>query len=94
MIIIIIYTRLRVSDYGNFRTLKDGSLFIDVFASNNCFSYRNISQNGVDALPKIDDAFSKKAENSIMFGLSDNDEILLACGINTYNGITNGISDF
>ena len=27
-----------------------------IFASNNCFSERNISQNGVDALSKIDDA--------------------------------------
>ena len=49
----------------------------------------------VDALSKIDDAFlTKKAENFILFKLSDNVQILLACGINTYYGITNGISDF
>ena len=35
-----------------------------------------------------------KAENFILFGLFDNVQILLACGINTFNGITNGISYF
>ena len=63
-----------------FGTLKDGSLLIDIFASNNCFSYRNI--------------FDKKADIFILFGVSDNDHILLACGINTYYGITIGISNF
>ena len=42
-------------------TLKDGSHLIDIFASSNCFSYRNIFQNGVDALSKIDDAFLTKS---------------------------------
>ena len=42
----------------NYGTLKGGSLLINVFASSNCFSDRNIFQNGVDdALTKIDDAF-------------------------------------
>ena len=40
-----------------FGTLKDGSLLINTLASNICFSYRNMFQNGVDALPKIVDAF-------------------------------------
>ena len=53
-----LYTRLHLSDYCKFRTLKDRSLLINIFASNNCFSDRNIIQNGVDALSKIDDAFS------------------------------------
>ena len=45
----------------NFGTLKDGSLLINIFAaSNNCFSDRNIFQNGVKALSKIDDAFLTK----------------------------------
>ena len=43
-----------------FGTLKDGSLLINTLASNTCFSYRNIFQNGVDALPKIVDAFFVK----------------------------------
>ena len=40
-----------------FGALKDGSLLINILASNNCFSYRNIFRNGVDALSKIGDAF-------------------------------------
>ena len=44
-----------------FRTLKDGSLLINTFASNICFSYRNMFQNGVDALSKIVDAFLSKS---------------------------------
>ena len=46
-----------------FGTLKDGSLLIYTLASNICFSYRNIFQNGVDALPKIVDAFLSKSSN-------------------------------
>ena len=46
-----------------FGTLKDGSLLIHTLASNICFSYRNIFQNGVDALPKIVDAFLSKSSN-------------------------------
>ena len=42
-----------------FGTLKDGSLLITL-ASNICFSYRNMFQNGVDALSKIVDAFLSK----------------------------------
>ena len=44
-----------------FGTLKDGSLLINTLASNICFSYRNMFQNGVDALPKIVDAFLSKS---------------------------------
>ena len=43
-----------------FGTLKDGSLLINTLASNICFSYRNMFQNGVDALSKIVDAFLSK----------------------------------
>ena len=46
-----------------FGTLKDWSLLINIFASNNCLSCRNIFQNGFDALSKLDDAFWQKAEN-------------------------------
>ena len=35
-----------------FGTLKDGSLLINTLASNTCFSYRNMFQNGVDFLSK------------------------------------------
>ena len=44
-----------------FGTLKDGSLIINTLASNICFSYRNMFQNGVDALSKIVDAFLSKS---------------------------------
>ena len=44
-----------------FGTLKDESLLINTLASNICFSYRNMFQNGVDALSKIVDAFLSKS---------------------------------
>ena len=44
-----------------FGTLKGGSLLINTLASNICFSYRNMFQNGVDALSKIVDAFLSKS---------------------------------
>ena len=45
-----------------FGTLKDGSLLINtLIVSNISFSYRNMFQNGVDALSKIDDAFWSKS---------------------------------
>ena len=44
-----------------FGTMKDGSLLITTLASNICFSYRNMFQNGVDALSKIVDAFLSKS---------------------------------
>ena len=66
-----------------FGTLKDGSLLINIHASNHYFSNRNIFQNGVDALSKIDDALLTRPENVMLFELSDNVQILLACGIIT-----------
>ena len=44
-----------------FGTLNGGSLLINTLASNICFSYRNMFQNGVDALSKIVDAFWSKS---------------------------------
>ena len=44
-----------------FGALKDGSLLINTLASKTCFSYRNMFQNGVDALSKIVDAFLSKS---------------------------------
>ena len=44
-----------------FGTLNDGSLLINTLASNICFSYRNMFQNGVNALPKIVDGFLSKS---------------------------------
>ena len=42
-------------------TLKDESPLINTLSSNTCFSYRNMFQNGVDALSKIVDAFLSKS---------------------------------
>ena len=42
-------------------TLKDGSLLINTSASKHCFRYRNMFQNGFDALSKIVDAFVSKS---------------------------------
>ena len=44
-----------------FGTLKDGSILINMFASNNRISFRNNFENGVDASSKLDDAFSAKS---------------------------------
>ena len=74
-----------------FGTPKDACF--NILTSNHCFSYRDIFQNGVNALWKLDDAFLTKNWKSL-FGLFNNVQILLACGIHTYYGITNGISDF
>ena len=44
-----------------FGTVKDGSLLINALASNIYFGYRNMFQNGFDALSKIVDAFLSKS---------------------------------
>ena len=53
--------KIRSDLFVIFGTLKDGSLLIDTLASNICFGYRNMFQNGVDALSKIVDAFLSKS---------------------------------
>ena len=72
-----------------FETLKDGTPLINICASYNCFCYRDIFHNGGDSLSKTEDTVL--TESSILFGVCDNVEILLACDINTNYGITNGI---
>ena len=68
-----------------FETLKNESLLINIFALNNDSIYRNTFQNGDYALSKIDDAFLTKVENFLLFRLSDNGKILLACDVSIYN---------
>ena len=54
-----------------FGTLEDGSLEIISLALNNCFSYRNVFQNGVNALSKMvlnNPIFCQKAQNFVSFG--------------------------
>ena len=51
-----------------FGTLEDGSLEINNLALNNCFSYRNVFQNGSNALSKIvleNAVFCQKAQNFV-----------------------------
>ena len=53
-----LYTRLYLSDYRKFWNPERWWVFwLIFFASNNRFNDRNIFQNGVDALSKVDDAF-------------------------------------
>ena len=49
-----------------FGTLKDDSLKINSLASNNCFSHRNVFQNGVNTLSKIVNHFLSKSTNFFM----------------------------
>ena len=46
-----------------FGTLKDGSLYVDIVASNYCFSHRKVFQNGVNTLSKM--VFCQKAQNFV-----------------------------
>ena len=55
------------------------------------FYEMNIFHNGVDAKLKTFDAFCQKAQKFVQSRLSDNVQILLACGTNTYNVITSDI---
>ena len=51
-----------------FETLTDGSLEINSLALNNCFSYRNVYQNGANVLSKMvlkNPVFRQKAQNFV-----------------------------
>ena len=80
-----------MSDYSNFLNTERWKSFECYFSIKQLFQYRNIFQNVVNALSKIVDTFLSKNLNLIQFVLSDNVQILLACGTNTYKGITNDI---
>ena len=45
--------------------VKDGSLQINSLVSNNCFSYRHVFQNGVNALSKMTNHFCQKSQNTV-----------------------------
>ena len=47
------FNLVHVSDYCNIWNTENGSLEINSLALNNCFSYRNVFQNFVNALSKI-----------------------------------------
>ena len=70
-----------------FGITKDGSLVLNTFASLNCFTFRNLFQNGANDMSECltcETAFCKKAQNFVLFGSSDFDKILPACGKHTY----------
>ena len=56
---VIYYTCRTIVIFG---TLKDDSLEINILALNNCFSHRNIFQNGVNTLSKMVNHFCQKAQ--------------------------------
>ena len=58
-------------------TLKDNSLEINSLSLNNCFSYRNVFQNGVNAL-------SKMGLKNNFLSKSSKVQILLAFGTNIF----------
>ena len=79
------------------KTLKEGSLEINSLASNNCFSHRNVLQNGVNALSKVvlkTPVFCQKAPDFMQFGPYNFVQISLACGPNTYQIMYGKTFDF
>ena len=70
-----------------FGITKDGSLVLTTLASWNCFTCRNIFQNGANDMSECltcETAFCKKAQNYVKFGSSDFDQISPACGKHSY----------
>ena len=77
-----------------FGTLKDGSLQINSLALNNCFSYRNIFQNGVNTLSK---RFKKPGfflVKKLKFCVVWIIQISPACGKDTFEGMYGETLDF
>ena len=60
-------------------------------ASNNCFSHRNVFQNGVNNLSNF---FCQKPQKFVKFGSGDVVQILPACGPNTYQIMYGETLDF
>ena len=77
-----------------FGTLKGGSLLIIFLHQTIVLDTGPSSKMASTICQKYMTPFPQKAENLILFGLSNNAQILLACGMNTYYGITNEISCF
>ena len=67
-----------------FVTLKDDSLYINSLASNNCFSHRNVFQNGVNTFLKIVNHLKSSKFCIVRVGPYDFVHISAACGPNTY----------
>ena len=70
-----------------FGITKDGSHVLNIVASWNCFTCRNLFQNGANDMSECltcETAFCKKAQNFVYFGSSDFDQISPACGKHSY----------
>ena len=84
-----VYYMSTVTFNGIFGALKEGSLLIDILHQAIILAKGASSKMAPALCQKQMTPFRHKAEHFILFGLSDNDQILLTCGINTYYGITN-----
>ena len=70
-----------------FGTSKNEGLKIHSLPSNNCFSYRNVLQNGVNTLSKMglkELCFLCKSSHFLHFGPHELVQISPACSSNTY----------
>ena len=67
--------------------MTDGGLKINSLSFCNCFSYRNVLQNGVKTLSEMvfeNSSFCHKAQNFVHFRPYDLVQISSACSPNTY----------
>ena len=69
-------------------------LKINILASNDYFSYRNVFQNGVNTLSKLLTIFCQKAQFSVWFGPYDFVQIAPACDLSTYQIMYGETLDF
>ena len=70
-----------------FGITKDGSLVLNTLASWNCFTCRNLFQNGANDMSEcltFETAFCKKSSKFCIVGSSDFDQISPACGKHSY----------
>ena len=70
-----------------FGITKHGSHVLNILASWNCFTCRNLFQNGANDMSECltcETAFCKKAQNFLQFGSSDFDQISPASGKHSY----------
>ena len=70
-----------------FGITKDGSLVLTTSASWNCFTCRNLFQNGANDMSECltcETSFCKKTQNYVKFRSSDFDQISQACGKHSY----------
>ena len=90
-------TWLHVVDYHNFGTVKYSILKINSLPLNNCFSFRNVLQNGVNSLSKMvlkNSIFCPIAQTFVHFRSYNLVQISQVCGPNTYQIMYRATWDF